>query len=62
MIVDMIIVIVVVFAFGLFAGHALGFGLRNRRADLHEPAGSRGEAIDRGIVGLVERHPRAASM
>lgn len=55
--ISLIIELTVVGAFGVFLGHVVGFGIRTRRARLHEPPQTIREERDRVLVGLFERHP-----
>jgi hypothetical protein len=43
--------------FCVFLGHVVGFGMRTRHAQLHYPAQSTREQLDRTWVGFFERHP-----
>ncbi|MCW2942125.1 MAG: hypothetical protein JWN00_5110 [Actinomycetia bacterium] len=43
-------------AFGAFAGHVYGFGLRTRNTHLHTTPESRRDEYDRRSVGLWEKH------
>lgn len=51
-----VLFVLVAIIFGLFIGHAYGFGLRTRHVQLHTEAQTRRDLRDRQSVGLWETH------
>jgi hypothetical protein len=51
-----VLFVLVATVFGLFIGHAYGFGMRTRHVQLHTEPQTRRDQRDRQSVGFYEKH------